>query len=216
MSIAIPDGAKLWIQNTLGAAVAVSVAANANPAQLTVPNNHGIADGNEFIFISGWEDATESVYRAIASGATSVSAEGLDTSDPSWFTNGGGTGTAQEITGWTEIAQVTDIQMSGGDPKYATVGLLSRRRDIQVPAGFNAMSVSITLADDPLLAGQQALKIAGRTGAKRAFKLQMPGSGPAYWYGAVSFNDAPQIRKGQANTVQATVSLQGNFTRYAT
>lgn len=216
MSISIPDGAKLWIGTTLGSLVTVSAASNANPTQLTVPSGHGIADTNEFILMTGWEDATESVYRATGSGATTFNAEGLDTSDTSWFTPGNGVGSVQEITAWTEIAQVTDIQMSGGDPKYATVGLLSRRRDIQIPAGFNPMSIAITLADDPLLTGQIALKGAGRTGAKRAFKLQMPGSGPAYWYGAVAFNDAPQIRKGQANTVQATVSLQGNFTRYAT
>jgi hypothetical protein len=144
-----------------------------------------------------------------------LNAEGLDTSDTTWFPAGTGTGTIQAVTGWTEIQQITDISMNGGDPKFATVALLSRRRDISLPAGFNAMTCSVTLADDPALAGQIALKTASRTTAKRMFKIIMAGSGPAYFYGHVSFNDMPLLRKGNANTVQASISILGNFTRYA-
>lgn len=214
MSFALPDGSKVYISASLGAPIAVTAASNANPAQLTAAA-HGLANGAEFIFFSGWEEANETPFRVASTATNTFSADGLDTSDTAWFQNGAGTGTIQAITGWTEIQQVTDIALQGGDPKYATVGLLSRRRDISLPAGFNAMTAQITLADDPALAGQMALKTASRTIAKRAFKIQMAGSGPAYFYGNVAFNDTPQMRKGQANTVTASISVLGNFTRYA-
>lgn len=215
MSFSLPDGSKLFIGTVSTTTIAVSAITNANPAVATVPSGHGLVSGDIALFNSGWEEADATPFRITSSLSTSVGLEGLDSSDTAWFTAGAGTGTLQLITFSTEIAQVTDITMQGGDPKYATVGLLSRRRDISLPAGFNAMSIQITLADDPALAGQQALVAANRTIAKKPFKIQMPGSGPAYWYGNVAFNNAPQIRKGQANTVQATVSLLGQFNRYA-
>lgn len=217
MSFALPDGSKIYIATTLGSVMTVQTASNGNPASLGV-TAHGLQAGAEFIFFSGWEEANETPFRVGPAPSTNAFlAEGLDTSDTSWFQNGAGGGTIIPIpsNGWTEIAQVTDIAMNGGDPKYATVGLLSRRRDISLPAGFNAMTCTITIADDPALAGQIALKTASRTIAKRAFKIQMAGSGPAYFYGNVAFNDLPAMRKGQANTVQATISVLGNFTRYA-
>jgi hypothetical protein len=214
MSFSLPDGSKIYISAGLGAPITVSAASNANPAVLTA-TAHGQSNGAEFLFNSGWEEANDSAYRATAVATNTLSVEGLDTSDTNWFQAGSGTGSIQVITGWTEIQQVTDISMNGGDPKYATVGLLSRRRDISLPAGFNAMQVQITIADDPLLAGQVALSAANRTIAKRVFKVAMAGSGPAYFYGNVAFNNTPIMRKGQANTVQATISVLGQFTRYA-
>ncbi|WP_157266642.1 phage tail tube protein [Azohydromonas aeria] len=214
MSFAIPDGAKLFI-GTVSTTIINATLSTGSPAVATIASGHGLVNGDEVLLNSLWEESDATLFRLINQLSTSVGLEGLDSTDTSYFAPSSNTGSLQKITGWTEVAQVTDIAMNGGDPKFATVGLLSRRRDINLPAGFNPMSITITLADDPALTGQIALKVAGRSTAKRPFKMLMPGSGPAYWFGNVSFNDAPQIRKGQANTVQATVSLLGQFNRYA-
>lgn len=215
MSFNLPDGSKIYVGTTLGSAIAVSGITNANPAVATA-NAHGLSNLDEFLFLSGWEEANESVFRAAGVTANTLNVENLDATDTDWFPAGTGGGTIQKVTAWTEIQQITNIQMNGGDPKYATVELLSRKRDINLPAGFNASNIVLTMADDPTLSGQAALKTASRTIAKRPFKILMAGGGKGYFYGHVAFNDMPQLNKGQANSVTATISLLGNFTRYAT
>lgn len=214
MSFSLPDGSKVFIATGLAGALNVTAASNANPSVLASAA-HGLANGDEFLFNSGWEEANESIFRAASVAAGTLAAEKLDATDTNWFPAGAGIGTIQKISGWTEIQQITDVALNGGDPKYANVPLLSRKRDINLPAGFNAASCVLTIADDPTLAGQIALAAAGRTTAKRAFKILMAGAGPGYFFGHVAFNDMPTLRKGSANTVQATIAILGNFTRYA-
>src|SRR3990167_4606285 len=57
-----PEGSKLYYSVTFGAAKTVTAASNANPALLTSVG-HGIVDNDVGLFVSGWEDATNNVYK---------------------------------------------------------------------------------------------------------------------------------------------------------
>lgn len=214
MSFSLPDGSKFFISTGVAAALTVSGLSNANPAVAT-STAHGLLAGDEILLYSGWEDANESVFRVASPAANTFAVSGLDTTDTQWFPAGTGTGTAAKISGWQEIQQLTNVAASGGDAQFATVELLSRRNAIQIPTRFNATSLTLTMADDPNLAGYQALQSASRGLKQRAFKLLLAGGGTAYGFGYVALNEMPQLNKGQVNTVTASLSLTGRFIRYS-
>lgn len=214
MAFTLPDGSKVLIGTALGSAINVSAITNANPAVATA-TGHGLANGDEILFVSGWEDANENIFRVGGSATNSFNMEGLDSSATNWYPAGSGVGTVQKVTTWQEIQQITNIQASGGDPQYATVELLSRRNATNIPTRFNATTLTLTLADDPTLAGYQALVTASRGLLKRAFKFVLTGGSVGYGYGYVALNEMPAMNKGQVNTVQASITLLGKYIRFS-
>lgn len=214
MAYSVPDGSKLFMSITYGAAAAVSVVSNADPAVATAAG-HGLADGKEFIFTSGWEDANNRIFRADGVAADTFNIEGLDTTNESRFTPGGGIGSVKPITAWQEIQQVLNPSSTGGDPKYATVEPLASLNDFQIPTGFTAQAITIPIGDDPSLPGYKALKKASEERQLVALKVQKPNGSVNYFYGYAALNEMPSLTKGQVDTVTATFAPQGQTTRYA-
>ena len=212
MAFSLPDGSKIYLGTAFASAVSFATITNANPAQIT-STAHGLSDGNELIVLSGWEEATENVFRVTGSATNDFDLEDLDTSDTDMYAAGTGAGSYQKINTWTELQQATNIQASGGDTQFATVELLSRRNAINIPTRFNATTLTLTMADDPTLAGYAAAVAASRKRAKRPFKIDMGGS-VGYGYGYISVNEMPQLNKGQVNTVTAVMTLLNRFIRY--
>ena len=60
----------------------------------------------------------------------------------------------------------------------------------------------------------KALITASRGLQKRAFKAVIAGGMVGTFYGNVSFNEMPQIRKGSVLTVTARVNVLGRFISY--
>lgn len=207
MSFYFPEGSAVYFSNTLAAAVTVSSASNANPSVLTTATAHGLVDNDEFLFTSGWEDATDRVYKADQLTTTTLSPLGLDTSNTSYFSAGSGAGTIQKVSSWLQIPQVLGVQTSGGDPRFTTVDLLSRRNSINVPTGFNAASMTVTLAHDPNAANYAAMMAVSRTLGKVAIKLVVGGGAVMYGYGYMNVSEAPQLNRNQVNQVSAAITF---------
>lgn len=214
MAYYLPEGSKLFMSTGLDSAKAVSVASNATPSALLTAVGHGYVDGDFALFNSGWEDADATIWKMDQQTVDTTLAVGLDSSDTTWFPAGSGTGSLQRVSGWLELTQWLDIQMTGGDGKDVTVSPISRRNDIVMPAGFNAASITLTFGHDINLASQQALITASRGLQKRAFKAVIAGGMVGTFYGNVSFNEMPQIRKGSVLTVTARVNVLGRFISY--
>jgi len=89
-----------------------------------------------------------SVYKITVLTADTFSIDGLDTTNTGFFPVGTGAGTAQKITGWTTIPQVLTISGSGGDARFTDVQLLAKRNSLRIPTGFNATSITMSLAHD--------------------------------------------------------------------
>lgn len=215
MAYSFADGSKFFLGTTFGPAVNVTAVSNSTPAVLTATNT--FTAGDELLFISGWDDLTENVYKPSAFTGSSITLGGsvpIDTSDTNWYPPGTGTGTVQKVTAWTEIPQVLSISTSGGDPKFVNIEPLARRNAIQVPVGFNASSLQIDLGYDPTLSGYQALAAAARGLKKQAFKFVLAGGQTGYGYGYVALSEMPKLQKGQANTVTASISMLGRIVGY--
>lgn len=156
MAFRFPEGSKFQFSSTFAAAKTVTIATNANPSVLTAVA-HGLVDGDEFLFTSGWEDATNSIYVADQLTADTLSPTGLDTTNNTFFGSGSGIGTIQKVSNWTDIPQVLTIGNSGGDGRFTDVQLLASRNGIKIPTGFNAATTTLSLAHDPANANYKAM-----------------------------------------------------------
>ena len=214
MAYSFPEGSKFYFSNTLAAAKSITALTNASPAVATA-TAHGYADGDEILLNSGWEDATDSVFKVDQLTADTFSLLGLNAVNTSFYPTGSGVGTAQKISNWLEIPQVLGISTSGGDARFTTISPLAKRNDINVPTGFNALSLTLTLGHDPANSNYQAMLEIARGLSKTAFKMVLSGGTVAYGYGYMSISEAPTMQRNQANQVNAAITMLGRFVSYA-
>lgn len=213
MAYYFPEGSKLYFSKTFGAAKSVTVVTNADPAVAT-STAHGLVDGDEVLFVSGWEDATDAVFKVDELTADTFELEGLNSVNLNWYPAGSGTGSVKKVSTWVEVPQVLGITTNGGDARFTTISPLAKRNDINVPTGFNAMSINVTLGHDPANTNYIQMVDISRTLEKVAFKMVISGGMVAYGYGYMSVSESPQLNKGQANQVQAAFTLLGRFIGY--
>ena len=214
MAYAFPEGSSQQFSQTFAAAKTISAITNANPAVATC-TAHGYATGDEILLTSGWEDATDSVFKIEVVDANSFKILGLDSSNTGFFPAGGGVGTAQKISGWTVIPQVLSISSSGGDARFTDVSPLSRRNALKIPTGFNAISLTLSMAHDPSLAAYQTMLGIARSLSKVAFKQVLGGGSTTYGYGYLSVSEMPKLNNNSVNTVDAAMTILGRSISYA-
>lgn len=214
MAAKLPDGAIVSLATTYGTAKTVSAVTNANPGVATSAT-HGIANGALLSVTSGWSNLNNRVVRLSGAATNSFNFEGIDTTSTSLYPSGSGTGSVQEITAFTQIAQILSFDTSGGDQQFTTFSFLEQNFETQIPTVFSAQSITIGIADDPSLAGYIALKAASDARAIRALRLTLPDGSLILYQGYVSFNETPTLTKGNVMQVKATFSLQSRPVRYA-
>lgn len=213
MAYYFAEGSKFYFSTTFAAAKTVTILSNANPA-LATATAHGYSDDDEVLLTSGWEDATDTVYRVDEQSTDTFLVTGLNSSDTDWYASGTGTGTTEKLSSWTEIPQVLNITSSGGDARFTNVEPLAKRNSLAVPTGFNPSTITLTLGHDPSLAAYQTMLDISRTLTKVAFKVVISGGGTGYGYGYLSVSEMPQLARNQANQVQAAIGLLGRFITY--
>ena len=213
MAYYFPEGSKFYFSKTCDAAKTVSAITNAAPAVATA-TAHGYVDGDEILLTSGWEDATDTVFRVDQLTADTFGIIGLNTTNTNFYPTGSGAGEARKVSTWVEMPQVLNISTSGGDARFTTISPLAKRNDINVPTGFNAMSISITLGHDPSNANYQQMLDISRTLERVAFKMVLSGGAVGYGYGYMNVAEAPQLNRNQANQVNASITLLGRFMSY--
>ena len=214
MAARLPDGAIVSLATTMGTAKTVSALTNAATGVAT-STAHGFTDGDLVIMSSGWSNLDNRIVRVDNSATNVFDIEGVDTSSVTLFPAGSGTGSATEITAFTQITQIMGFATSGGDPQFATYSFLEQNFETQIPTISSAQTITIDIADDPALAGYIALKAASDARATRGLKITMPDGSFILYYGYVSLNETPSVSKGAVMQVKATFSLLGRPVRYA-
>ena len=213
MALFFPEGSSQQFSQTFVAAKTISAMTNANPCVATA-TAHGYATGDEILLTTPWEDATDTVYKVEVVDANSFKILGLDTSNTGFFPAGTGTGTAQKISAWTAIPQVLTISGSGGDARFTDVQLLARRNSLKIPTGFNATSITMSLAHDAGNANYKTMLGISRNLSKVAFKQVISGGAVTYGYGYLNVSEMPQLNNNQVNTVQAAMTVLGRSISY--
>ena len=213
MALYFPEGSSQQFSQTFASAKNITAITNANPAVATSVA-HGYTTGDEILITSGWEDITDSVVKITVLTADTFSLTGVDTSNTSFYPAGTGTGTAQKVTGWTAIPQVLTISGSGGDARFTDVNPLSKRNGIKIPTGFNATSVTLSLAHDASNANFKTMVGISRNLSKVAFKQVISGGAVTYGYGYMSVSEMPKLNNNQVNTVDAAITVLGRSISY--
>ena len=214
MSVKLPDGSLIALATAYGAVRNVTALSNQAPPVATSAA-HGIQAGDYFVLKSGWQRLNDRVFRALDPDTNTFKVAGQDATDVSRFPNGGGIGSLQVVSQWTQIAQILGFTTSGGDQQFTNFSFMEEDFERQLPTVTSAQSIQIDIADDPLLPGYIALKAAGEGRAIRALRLTLPDNSIIVYNGYVSFNETPTLTKGQVMQVRATFSLQGRPVRYA-
>lgn len=214
MAYYFPEGSKFYFSQTFAAAKTITALSNASPAVAT-STAHGYSDNDEILLTSGWEDATDTVFKVDQLTADTFSLLGLNSTDTDFYAAGTGTGTAEKISGWTEIPQVLTIATNGGDARFTTIQPIARRNAINVPTGFNPTSITLTLGHDPSNASYATMLDISRALTKVAFKMVLSGGAVTYGYGYMSVSEAPSLNVNQANQVTAALTLLGRSISYA-
>jgi hypothetical protein len=208
----LPNNISFAIATAYAAAVNITAVTNATEAVVTATNTFAAGDLVEYT--GGWGQANNRVFRVKTPSGTQFTLEGLDTSDTSLFPAGAGVGAVRKITTRVPIVQVTGADVSGGDGKTQTVSLLDSAVDVVLPDGFNATTVTLTIADEPSKPHHAALK-AISDGTKIAALIgTLPGGGLLLYSGYCSFNENPSLAKGSVMAVKSTHSLLNRVVRY--
>lgn len=213
MSYSFPEGASIQFSQTFASAKTITAVTNASPPVCT-STAHGYTTNDEVLISSGWEDLTDSVFKVTVIDANNFSLQGIDTSDTSYFPAGSGTGTAQKISGWTAIPQVLTVSANGGDARFTDVQLLAKRNALKIPTGFNAVSMTLSLAYDASQAGYITMLAIARKLTKVAIKQVLGGGSTTYGYGYLSVSEFPKLNSNQVNSVDAALTIIGRSISY--
>ena len=212
MAYSSPVGTQYYLSQTFASAKTVSAASNANPASLTA-TAHGYATNDEFLFTSGWELATNSVYKANVVDANTFTALGLNTTSTSSFAAGSGTGSAQKVSGWLQIPQVLTISPQGGEPNFIDFKPIANLQGLRLPNGFTPMSLNFELGFDPAATNWTTLQDISRAQTLVAYK-SVKGSSATYAYGYWMMGEAPRQASDQVDRVSATFVALGRTITY--
>ena len=144
----MPNGATLEIASIYGTPIPFTALTNANPAVATAAA-HGLAEGDVIAVNSGWTrlDGRGVRVGVIASGTFAL--ESVNTTSIQQYPAGSGIGSVREVTAFTEISQITEMNSSGGDQQFLTFGFLADDDDRQMPTTKNPITLTFTVADDP-------------------------------------------------------------------
>lgn len=215
MAYKFPDGASFQFSATFATAKTIATFTNANPG-LATSVGHGYVDDDELLLVSGWEDATDSVFRADQLSVDTFNLKGLDTTNTTFFPAGGGAAsTVQKVSAWQTIPQVLTINTNGGDARRATISPLARRTPINVPLGLNPVDITLTIGHDASNAVYQTMLEITRALTKIAFKMTLADGSASYGYGNLVVGSFPQLQSGRENQAQVAINLLGRDVSYA-
>lgn len=214
MAVNIPDGAILSLSTTYGTTKTVSGITNANPAVAT-STAHALTNGMVVTIVSGWSGLTNRTMRINGVTANTFNLEGIDTTSTTIYPPGSGGGTAQEITGFTQVTQIMELTTTGGDQNFTDVGFLENTFKTQIPTDTSPVRIDMKMGDDPTLLGQIAVKNAAEVRGIRTLRMILANGSIIFNQGFVSFQQIPSMVKGQVMQVSASFALQGVPVRYS-
>lgn len=214
MAVSVPNNSRFSVAATYAAAIGVTAASNATECVLTTATNT-LAVGDIVELTSGWTRANLRLFRVKAAAATSVTLEGFNSTNIKLYPAGSGGGSLRKVLTWADIPYVKSFEPSGGDPKYGTEEFLDTPDELQMPNGFSAASIMMTIADDPSLPHNAVLQDATDAQAITAVRVVLPSGAPLLFNGYLGFNPTPTMTKGQGMTVKCGIALQSRVNRYA-
>lgn len=211
MSYSTGAGSVVQIATALATAKNFTAITNAAEAVATFEASHGLTPGDWIKITSGWGSLDGRVVRVKAVSTNDVTLEGVNTTDTALYPAGSGTGSAQEITTWTEIQHVKadSFQTTGGDQQFADASPLSSFTDRQIPTTRTAYNINFDVMDTST--GLTSARSAGSTST--AFRISK-GSTFTAGAGIFSVSEIPSISGREVTTFGVSIALQATPITY--
>ncbi|KGQ19933.1 Tail protein 3 [Lysobacter dokdonensis DS-58] len=213
MAVTLPNGSLIAIASGYGSSKTVSAISNANPGVVT-STSHGISDATFVEVTSGWSRLNNKIVRVSGSATNSFNLEGYDTSSTSIYPAGSGTGSVRAVSGWTQISQILASSFSGGEQQFTDYQFLESDAAVRIPTFKSPATVTLTIADDPSLAGFVAALAANNDRAQRAVKITLSNGAILLYNAYVSVATLPSLTVNEVMSTQLTLSLLNEPVRY--
>lgn len=212
MTYRVPNGSLIYIASGMATAVNMTALTNATEAVATATNTYSA--GDILLVNSGWSLLDNKVVRAKSPTGTTVTLEGAKTDDPNKYPAAAGTGTLTKVSGWTQLGQITDASSSGGDQQFVEVQFLESSIKTNLPTVKNPYTLKLTVADDPTLAGQILAQTADADRVPRVVRILSPHGLPTLFYAYVTMSPTPTLNVNQLQSIEITLSMLAQPTRY--
>lgn len=216
MDYNIPNGSRVYVASKYGKEVEFTTASNAAEAVLTVAASSGVKAGDIVQVISGWKRMS-GVYRVKAAAETSVTLEGVDTTDTERFPAGGGKGTLKTIQEWEVMPQVMTLSTEGGEQQTQEIQFLEDEQAETIDTYKSGIVQVYTFAHDAQLPIRKLLMKLDDTKQLTAIRFYNKRAGEDRYYSAsVSFQRVPNTAINEVENVSARFSLKSDMQIYAT
>lgn len=213
----VPTGTTIAVASAFSSPLTTSTASNAAECVLGMASTTGLANGDYVEVTSGWGRLNKRIARVKSLAAnTSITLEGIDTSNTTFFPAGTGAGSVRKVSTWQTIDKVTAISSSGGDPITVDYKYLDSDVRYQINDGFNASSYQLTIDADAIGgAGYTAMRSLTEVQTDTVLRVTTRSGQVNLVPCTVALNEAVQMNDGQINTVTAAFSGTNRLTRYA-
>lgn len=193
MSKILAVGTTFKIASTYGASKTMSAASNAAQCVITLEAAHGVVVGDKIHITSGWELLNNRFVRVAAVDTNDITLEDVNTSDTDLYPPGGGTGSVREVTGFTEVTQITrEYTVSGGEQQFADVSTLKDRQDKRIPTNRSPVDVVLPIFHDPALSWYSIVR--GADGVPTAGEIVYPGGSRSLFVGYWSLGSVATVQ----------------------
>jgi hypothetical protein len=216
MAITLTTGTVLAIASTYGASVTMSAITNATEAVATLAAGHSVVVGDYLEVTSGWGRLDKRIVRAKTVATNDITFEGINTSSTTTYPAGSGTGSIRRITAWTNLSQVQATTSSGGDLQFTDTTAIDDTVQKQAPTIRSAVTMSLTVFDDPTLAWYTAVNAADEARTPYAVRMSFPNSSKlvanAYW----NLQKTPAVATNDSLKTQIGLTYAAEPVRYST
>lgn len=213
MAYTLPNGSTMDVAATYDAAVPMTTITNAAPA-VVGSLAHGLTKGDIVLVTSGWSRLNNRAFVVGAVTTDTFELAGTDTTDIVVYPAGGGVGTAKAALTYVQINQITGVEFSGGDISFLDVQFLESDSQVQIPTVKSAISMILTVADDP---GQAYLPVLEAYDANRSINIMRLNlvNGNTILYPAITtINATPTVTINELLTRSISAAVQAQPTRY--
>lgn len=215
MGYKLPAGGSLAIASTYGTAKTMSAISNASAAVATLEASHGVTVGDYVEIRSGWELLDYRIARVSAVATNDVTLEGINTASTTKYPAGEGAGTVRVISAFTTISQVASLTPAGGEQQYADASGVFGRSDKQIPSTRSAVTMEISVHDDPSLAFYAVVQAAEDAGTPVGLRVLSSDASRVLHNGYVTMGKTPSMTRGETDKISISFAAVAEPTRYA-
>lgn len=212
----VPTGTTVAVAAVFASSLPFTAASNATETVLSMASTTGLAAGDIVEVTSGWGRLNLRSARIKAVTANvSITLEGMDTTNTTFYPVGVGAGFVRKVTTWQTIDKITGISSSGGDPVAVDYKYMDSDVRYSINDGFNASTYQLTIDADAIGgAGYTTLKSLTDVQTNTILRITTRSGQVNLVPGTVALNEAVQLNDGQINTVTCAINGNNRLTRY--